>query len=47
MVIIVAKDNKYAYTYSFKRKGIRYLLCIINLKIKRKEIGILDEKDVK
>ncbi len=47
MVIIVAKDTKHSYIYSFKRKGIRYLLCMLNLKIRRKEIGTLEEKEVK
>lgn len=47
MVIIVAKDKKYAYTYYFKRKGIRYLLCLLSLKLRRKEIGIIKEKEMK
>lgn len=44
-MIVIVKGLNITTIYRFKRKFIRYFLCIIINKIKGNEVDILDEGD--
>ena len=45
-MIVIVKDKIYTTIYKFRRKLIKYYLCIIINKIKGYEVEILNEKDI-
>ena len=42
MYVIIEKKNKRETRY-FKRKGLKYLVCVLWYKINKYEIGIIEE----
>lgn len=45
-MIVIVKDKNYTTIYKFRRKLIRYYLCIIINKIKGHEVETINEKDI-